>query len=167
MNFHERKPRSDWSALAVAILSEVGLTFDDVYDLGRFDERDLRGICHPPVWRNPTSRKRPLIGLSGPVDSEAMLAVLAHECGHAILGHGLTSTPEYIEEAEAEFYAHAALQRHLGREPHDYIVSTSRKYVRAHCWNRFRNVGPAPTKGWSARVVHWCGFNPGVPLKLY
>lgn len=164
---HERQHRSDWPALAAAILAEVGLTFDDVYDLGRFDDRNPQGICHPPSWRNPTARKRPLIGLSGPVDSEAMLSVLAHECGHAALGHGTTSVPEYIEEAEAERYAHAALRRHLGRDPHDHIIRTGKKYVRSYCWRRFRSMGPTPTKGWRWDVVQWCGFDPGVPLNLY
>lgn len=158
---------SDWPSLGAAILADVGLTYDDVFDLGRFDDRDLRGICYPVSWRNSTSRLRPLIGLTGPVDSETMLAILAHECGHAVLGHGYSSTPEYIEEAEAEQYAHEALRRHLGRDPHDHIIRSGKKYVRGYCWQRFRRMGPRPTKRWSAKVVEWCGFDPGVPLNLY
>ena len=156
---------SDWSALGAAILAEAGMTYNDVYELP-YDQlyEGPRGICHPVNYRNPTSRKRPLIGLSGPVTTESMFAVLAHECGHVIHGHGYNSTPEYVEEAEAEQFAHQAFHRILGRAPHDYIIRSGKKYVRTYCWARFRMLGPEPSKRWRREVVEWCGFDPGVSL---
>lgn len=169
---------TDWTPIAAAVLAEVGLTFDDVYDLGREWRRGppgfefmtarpaYRGICHPPARHNPTARQRCLIGLTGPVDCETMLSILAHECGHVSADVWGSSRPEYIQEADAERYAHEALRRHLGREPHQHIVDRGRKYVRAHCWSRYRIMGPAPTKRWVRTVVESCGFNPPEPLEF-
>lgn len=169
----------DWTGIARAMLAEVGLTFDDVYDLGRHwgppppgfvfkAKRPIwRGIMLPPNHDNQTARQRPLIGLSGPVDCEKMLSVLAHECGHV---HDIrwvwSSIPEYELEYAAELYMIAAFERHLGRLPHPWIVASAKRYVRYHCWRRYHSVGPEPTKGWRREVVDWCGFNPPKPLEL-
>lgn len=167
----------DWTAVAANLLAEVGLSFDDVYDLGREWVRGpvglqfmtgkpaYRGICHRPSQDNPTSRRRHLIGLTGPVDGEWMAAILAHECGHVFFDHGrFISTPDYIQEAQAEMYAHNALAKQLGRWPHPFLVESGKKYVRGWCWHRFRELGADPTKGWRQSVVEWCGFDPGVEL---
>lgn len=94
-----------------------------------------------------------------------MLVILAHECGHALQRGG--SVPEYIQEYEAETYAHEAIRRHLGKEPHDHIVTIGKKYVRRFCWTRFFQLGAMPTKRWSKTVVEWSGFNPAVDLDLF
>lgn len=169
----------DWTAHAKSILAEVGLTFDDVYDLGRpwwrgpegfafiVGRPNHRGIYHPANRENPTSRKRALIGLTGSVDSEIMLAILAHECAHAKFGHGGSSTPEYVEEYHAEIYALRTILHYLGRPAHPWIISQCKRNVRRHCWHRFRALGAEPTKGWDTSVIEWCGFNPGVKLGGY
>lgn len=170
---------SNWTALAAAVLAEVGLTFDDVYDIGRPWVRGpvglqfltgkprYAGIYHRPSWDNPTSRQRPLIGLTGPVDSEWMFYILAHECGHVALDHGrFISTPEYVNEFEAERYALATVERHLGRPPHPFFDQVARKHVRGHCWARYEWAGPNPTKGWNRMIVEWCGFVAPEPLVM-
>ncbi len=107
----------EFEKIARAMLAEVGLTFDDVYELGRpwlrgppgfefmVGKPRYAGICHPPSRHNPTSRQRHLIGITGPIDSEWLLYILAHECGHVVGGHGVSSRPPYIEEYQAEMYA--------------------------------------------------------------
>lgn len=166
--------------LAAAMLAEVGLTFDDVYDLGRDWLRGpsgfefncgpvaYRGICHYPSTDNPHSRQRALIGLTGPIDCEMMLYILAHECGHVAQVRSLhmrsISTPTYEKEYDAEIYAIEALRRHLGREPAPSIIKRGKKYVRDFCTQRFRSLGADPTKGWRRDVVEWCEFKPRKPL---
>lgn len=160
----------DWTALAAAILAEVGLTFDDVLDLGRswemgppgfrtvIGEPNFSGYVYTYNRDNPTSRKRPLIALTGPVDCEEMLHVLAHECGH-IACNAWTSQPEYEHEYAAELYAFAAFRRH-GLEPSPQIVQRAKDYVRAHCEGRYHIMGAEPlAKGWRREIVEWCGFD--------
>lgn len=163
----------NYQKIASALLAEVGLTFDDVYELGRpwligppgfawvNGRPEYAGICHPPSTQNPTARQRHLIGLTGPVDSEWMLSILAHECGHVRGDHGMSSRPPYIEEYAAEIYMIEAFQRHLGRDPHDFLIARAKKYVRFHCRMRELSLGGYPeSKGWSGEVLDWCGYQP-------
>lgn len=168
----------DWTALASAILAEVGLTFDDVLDIGRdwvigppgletqIAEPTPHATVYPCFPGNPTARSRPLIAITGPIDDERMLHMLAHECGH-IACKAWTSEPEYVHEFRAERYANAAILRHLGRDPSPEIVESGKAYVRAHCEGRFQIMGASPTKRWRRDVVEWCGFEPPEPLDFY
>lgn len=168
----ERPTLSDFTRLAAAMLAEVGMTFDDCFELGRpwlrgpegwtfvIGRPRYAGEFRPASTRNPHVRQRPSIGITGPIDSEIMLSILAHECGHAAgRSHGGTSKPEYEEEYEAIRYGLDAMRRHLGREPHSFIVDREKKYLRSHCFARFRVMGPAPIKRWSREIVEWCGFD--------
>ena len=167
---------TDYIDAAARLLAEVGLTFDDVFDLGRpsADERfglqvgpkwrfALRGVCDYPIPSNPTSRKRCLISLTGPVDCDEMLMILAHECGHASKRFSV-SVPLYEQEYFAEIYAKAAFERVAGREPAREIIEAGKRYVRNHCKRRFKEMGTHPTKGWRRDIIEWCGFKPKVEL---
>lgn len=159
----------EYHQIAEAMLAEVGLTFDDVYDLGReweygppgfrfvVGERMYRGICHMPNRNNPFTRQRHFIGITGPIDCEWMLHTLAHECGHVVTYRG-GSTPEYEEEYKAERYAIDAFERLVGRPPHDFFITKGKRYVRMHCWRRFHQMGPDPAKGWRRDIVDWSEF---------
>jgi hypothetical protein len=165
----------DYVAAAAALLSEVGLTFDDVYELGRpwligpagfttvIGRPKYEGIYRPPSRQNPTSRQRALIGLTGPVDSDVMLSILSHECGHVFFDEAFTSRPEYEQEHRAIRYGLAAFERVTGRPPHDWIVQRERKYLRWHCWRRQQALGDAiEYRGWKREIVEWCGFRPAI-----
>jgi hypothetical protein len=171
---------NDWTPVATALLAEVGLTFDDVYDLGRDWVRGPpgwefsigkalhRGICHYPSTDNPHARQRALIGITGPVDCELMLHILAHECGHVAQLRSLLmmspSTPLYVREYDAEIYALDALRRHLGRDPAPSIVGGAKSHIRHICRERYKSLGVDPTKGWRRDIVEWCRFVPRRPL---
>lgn len=164
--------KPDYTAVAAALLRDVGLSFDDVFDLGRswrrgpvgFETRigrpHFEGVIYPFNPSNPTSRQRQMIGLTGPVDCDAMVLTLAHECGHAARRHHhRISTPEYIQEYEAEIYALEKFEEIMGRPAHPYFFDQGKKYVRKHCWSRFRIMGPSPiVKGWRRDVIEWCEF---------
>lgn len=168
----------DWGALASALLAEVGLTFDDVYDLGRpwnmgptgfsitVSRPAYSGICHGPAWDNPTARQRHLIGLTGPVDSEWMLYILAHECGHVYFSHHGKSSKIYAQEYQAEVYAIDALSRHLGRAPHDFLITMAKKYIRRHCRERDYDMkGTLDHRSWEWGILLWCGYTPKFGMK--
>ncbi len=161
----------DWTALAAAVLAEVGLTFDDVVELGRdwvcgppgfevqTDEPAWRGHVHRPDSNSSTSRQRYTIAITGPVDAEEPLWVLAHECGH-IACNAWTSEPQYIHEFRAERYAHEAFVRHVGREPKRSTIEEGKAYVQAFCKQRYASLGADPHKGWRRDIVEWCGWQP-------
>lgn len=165
----------DYVGIAAAMLAEVGLSFDDVLDTGRpwimgagpfktvISRPRYSGRCSYPNHDNPTSRRRCLISLSGPVDCDTMLHVLAHECGHAAKPYW-TSTKPYIEEYQAEMYANDAFARHTGRWPHDYIIESGKKYIRLHCWEREQSMKEFGQLDWAWEVVEWCRFKPNPKL---
>lgn len=165
----------DYEKVASALLAEVGLTFDDVLDDGRdweigppgfrtiIGRPAYAGWCKLPIRANKMSRQRVTIGLTGPVDCEEMLFVLAHECGHALQRH--SSTPLYEDEYDAEMYAIAAFQRHLGRDPHPDTIKRAKQNVRRHCQTRFAQMGADPTKGWRRDILEWCGFKRKVTFR--
>ena len=161
----------DWQVLALQILSSVGLTFDDVYNTGRGPYEDapdrLSGVTHLPSHA-PGFRARALIGLSGPVDSEFMLFILAHECGH--VHYGASSIPAYIQEYKADIYAIERCSLALGRMVSEEIISKSREHVRRYCAVRYMEMGPRPIKPWDREVVEWAEFYPphsSEPLLFY
>lgn len=165
----------DYVGIAAAMLAEVGLSFDDVLDTGRpwimgtgpFTQVIARpayaGSCAYPNRDNPTSRQRCLISLTGPIDSDEMLHLLAHECGHAQKPYW-TSVKLYIQEYHAEMYASNAFARHTGRWPHDYIINRGKKYVRKHCWMREQSMSEFGRIEWAWEIVEWCGFKPNPKL---
>lgn len=167
----------NYQNIAAAMLADVGLTFDDVVDTGRpwewrtpfgvsverNSDRKYTGRCLGHNSSNPTSRQRHLIELSGPVDCEFMLFILAHECGHVSHRHCFSSLPVYWQEYQAEIYAIKAFSIHVGRWPHPFFICRAKKYVREHCWNRqYHNPDSARIRGWNGAVLEWCGFVPQI-----
>lgn len=164
-----------WLEMGRAILSEVGLTRDDVLDIGRdwiIGPPGMEMEVAPPRPRacvysrnrdNPLSRTKPLIAITGSIDSEEMLHLLAHECGH-IACNAWTSEPDYEREYRAECWATARVAHHLGRPVKLEIIEAGKRYVRAHCEVRFRIMGADPIKGWWQEAVEWCGFVAPEPL---
>jgi hypothetical protein len=161
---------ADWVELSRRILAEADLTFDDVVDIGRpwilgrppFEAYVSRpayaGECRYANPENPTSRKKTIISLTGPVDCAAMFCILAHEVGHALDKRVHTSDPDYVKEYRAETFAWAKFEEYLGVPVPVSIQHAGRRYVRSHCEARYRDLGKDPTKGWDKEILEWCKF---------
>lgn len=78
---------------------------------------DMPGLFIPPdAWpagafgENPPKKIRPVILLPESADREKRTLVLAHELGHASLGHRVGQKPRIVMEIEAWHWAKQALR---------------------------------------------------------
>ena len=60
--------------------------------------------------------------------SRRELYIVAHECAHLALNHFSKKKPRYLEEFEAERWAHAALRRH-GVPVSAFLTEMARQHV--------------------------------------
>ncbi len=118
--------------------------------------RNLSGhaIPYPQIWgplgTGKVSKERRNIAAPFPPTTARQLYILAHEVAHVVLGHlePENNKPSFVEEREAEDWAHAELRRLRVPVPKEetegaegYVAHHRRKY-----WKRMRRRPDGPER---------------------